>query len=209
LKIGFAAGLSAAPALRILEGREPGLAVDLEQVEWSEQTEVLLDGRVDIALVRPPLDAHGLVIVPLFREPRLSMLPADHRFAHATVLRIEQLAGDPVIRHAGASDAWEAFSTVDPRPDGRSPQRGPTVRKATEKLEQIAAGRGIAFAPASAASSFVHPGVVYVPVDDIPPAEVAVAYREGNASSLTTAFVDAALEAVPAYAVPELRGVTA
>lgn len=198
LKVGFAAGLSGAPALRILEGREPGVTVDLLQIDWHEQGEVLLDGRVDVALVRLPLAREGLVLVPLFTEPRLAMLPIDHPLAKEATLSIRQLAEDPVIRHVDAPAAWEAFSTIDPRPDGRSPRRGPAVRNVAENLEQIAAGRAIAFAPESTALSYVHPGVVTVPVSDIPPAEVCIGHRDGAVPALVTAFVDAATTACPA-----------
>lgn len=197
LKIGFVAGLSAAPALRNFEAREPAVTTELQQIEWQEQASVLLDGRVDVAFVRLPIPEHGLVLVPLFSEPRLAMLPVDHPLAKAERISVLQLADDPVIRHADASTAWEAFSTVDPRPDGRSPRPGPLVRNVAEKLEQIAAGRAIAFSPASTAASYVHPGVVLVPVTDIPPADVCIAYRDAANPELAAAFVEAALTAFP------------
>jgi DNA-binding transcriptional LysR family regulator len=195
LKIGFVAGLSTAPALRIFEAAEPDVTTELRQLEWQEQASALLEGHVDVALVRLPIAEQGLVLIPLLREPRLAMLPVDHPLAKAERISVLQLADDPVIRHADASAAWEAFSTVDPRPDGRSPRPGPLVRNVTEKLEQIAAGRAIAFSPASTAASYVHPGVVLVPVTDIPPAEVCIAYRERANPALVTAFVEAALSA--------------
>jgi DNA-binding transcriptional LysR family regulator len=198
LKIGFAAGLSTAPTLRIFEAREPAVTTELRQIEWQEQASVLLDGRVDVALVRLPISEQGLVLVPLFREPRLAMLPVDHPLAKEERISVLQLADDAVIRHVDASTAWEAFSTVDPRPDGRRPRPGPFVRNVAEKLEQIAAGRAIAFSPASTAASYVHPGVVLVPVTDIPPAEVSIAYRDTANLALISTFVEAALTAVPA-----------
>jgi hypothetical protein len=59
------------------------------------------------------------------------------------------------------------------------------------------------------AACFVHPGVVSVAVDDIPKAQVAVAYRAGNASALITAFVAAALQALPASTDPARSEATA
>lgn len=190
-------------ALRVFETLEPGVTIDLRQIAWEEQADVLTDGRVDVALVRLPIAERDLVLVPLFREPRLAMLPLDHPLAKRDRISITQLADDPVLRHADAPAEWDAFSVVDPRPDGRSPRRGPAVRTYTEKLEQIAAGHAIAFSPASAAAAHVHPGVMHVPVVDIPPAEVCIAYREPAASALVTAFVEAALSAFPS---PERAG---
>lgn len=125
LTIGFASGLSVTPALRVFEAREPGVTIDLRQIAWEEQAEVLADGRVDVALVRLPIAERDLVLVPLFREPRLAMLPLDHPLAKHDRISLSQLADDPVLRHADAPAEWDAFSVVDPRPDGSSPRRGP------------------------------------------------------------------------------------
>ncbi|HTJ27455.1 MAG TPA: LysR substrate-binding domain-containing protein [Candidatus Limnocylindria bacterium] len=196
LTIGFAAGLAVAPTLRLFAASEPDVTLDVRELPWEEQTEMLLDGRVDAAFLRLPLEGDGLVLVPLLREPRLAVLATDHRLAREPHLTIAQLAGDPVVRHAGATPAWEAFSTVDPRPDGSRPRPGPLVRTFTEKLEQIASGRAIAFAPRSAAAAYRHPGVVQIEVTDIPPAEVCVAYRDAlRDSPLIAAFVAAARRA--------------
>jgi len=195
IKIGFVTGVSASAALRIFESRHPGVTVDICQIEWDGQADVLLDGRIDVALVRMPIPTAGLELVPLYTEPRLATLPIDHPLAKEPRLRIAQLADDPVVHLAQNDPNWEAFTTIDPRPDGRRPKRGPAVRTIAEKLEQIAAGHAVAFSPATTAALYHHPGIVHVPVIDIAPAEVCVAYRNVQPSLLVKAFVDAAREA--------------
>ena len=207
IKIGFVTGGSPSAALRIFEARHPGVSVDICQIEWDAQADALLDGRVDVELVRMPIPTNGLELVRLYAEPRLATLPIDHPLAKEPRLRIAQLADDPVVHLAGNDPQWEAFTTIDPRPDGRRPKRGPAVRTIAEKLEQIAAGHAVAFSPTTTAALYHHPGIVHVPVVDIAPAEVCVAYRNVQPALLVHAFVEAAREAYSSE--PAVRAVVA
>ncbi|HEY4427786.1 MAG TPA: LysR substrate-binding domain-containing protein [Solirubrobacteraceae bacterium] len=123
-------------------------------------------------------------------EPRVAVLPVSHPASGKREISIDELADDPVIIQRGASPGWQAFHNVDPRPDGRQPRRGPAVDNLEEKVQHVAAGRAISFLPASAARAFVQPGVVYVPVTDIPPIKICLACKAGPASPLVEAFVE-------------------
>jgi DNA-binding transcriptional LysR family regulator len=106
-------------------------------------------------------------------------------------ISIADLADDPVIIQRGATPVWQAFHNVDPRPDGRHPRPGPAVDNLEEKLQHVAAGRAISFVPASVAGVFAQPGIAYVPVTDIPPIRICLAWKSGPPSPLVAAFVDA------------------
>jgi DNA-binding transcriptional LysR family regulator len=110
-------------------------------------------------------------------------------------ISIADLADDPVIIQRGATPGWQAFHNVDPRPDGRHPRPGPAVDNLEEKLQHVAASRAVSFVPASVAAAFAQPGVAYVPVTDIPPIRICLAWRSGRSSSLVAAFVDAVTSA--------------
>ena len=94
----------------------------------------------------------------------------------------------------------EAFHNVDPRPDGHRPRSGPEVDNIEEKLEQVAAGAAISFLPASAAAAYVKPGVVFVPVSDIPPIQICLAWPTERRSAYVDAFVRAVRRDVVASA---------
>ncbi|MEC4018660.1 LysR family transcriptional regulator [Streptomyces sp. H27-D2] len=193
LTVGFIAGVTVTTAVRAFAAEHPEVTVELRRVERYDQAEALMDGSVDVAFVRLPITERGLAIVPLYAEPRVAVLPAGHRLADRTGVSITDLADEPVLTHRGATAAWEAFAGVDPRPDGRSPRRGPAIRTIDEKLEHVAAGSGVAFLPESAAAQFRRPDITYVPVTDIPLTWVCVAHREGEARGPVLDFVRAAV----------------
>jgi DNA-binding transcriptional LysR family regulator len=190
LTVGFFIGDPVARLAKAFSAMHPEVTVELVRIYWSDQMRLLREGGVDVAFVHRPVDEDGLDLVRLYAEPRLALLPADHRLADRERVQIADLADDPVILHRGADPAWEAFHNTDPRADGRRPRPGPTVSNIEEKLEHVAAGRAISFVPASAAAA-IHPrpDVVAIPVDDILPTEIALAWRQGNRSSVVEAFV--------------------
>ena len=188
LTIGFFIGDEFTSARQAFSETHPDVAINVLRIYWHDQTEVLLDGTVDVAFVHLPLDDRGLELVPVRSEPRVAVLPVSHPAASKREISITELADDPVIIQRGASPSWQAFHNVDPRPDGRQPRPGPAVDNLEEKLQQVAAGRATSFLPASLASAFVQPGIAYVPVTDIPPINICLAWKAGRTSPLISAF---------------------
>jgi DNA-binding transcriptional LysR family regulator len=108
----------------------------------------------------------------------VALLPASHRLAGRSQTTIRELADDPVVLHWGASPVWEAWNNVDPRPDGRRPRRGPTVRNLEEMIEVVGTERAISFVPACVTAAIqVPPEVTAIPVVDSPPTEVCLAWK--------------------------------
>jgi hypothetical protein len=58
----------------------------------------------------------------------------------------------------------------------------PTPYTVEEKLEHVAAERGIVVLPESTAMFYTRPDVVYRYVTDLPPGEVALAFEAGRSS---------------------------
>jgi DNA-binding transcriptional LysR family regulator len=195
LTIGFFVGDEFTAALEAFGADYPDVALDMLRVYWHDQTEVLLDGRADVAFVHLPVDDEGLELLPVRSEPRVAVLPLGHPAAGKPEISIAELADDPVIIQRGATPSWQAFHNVDPRPDGRQPRPGPQVDNLEEKLQHIAAGRAISFVPASVASVVAQPGIAYVPVTDIPPIKICLAWKSEPPSPLVAAFVQAVTDA--------------
>jgi DNA-binding transcriptional LysR family regulator len=195
LTIGFFIGDEFTAARTAFSGAHPDVVIKLHRIYWYDQTEVLLDGRADVAFVHLPVDDQGLDLVLVRAEPRVAVLPMSHPAAAKREISIAELAEDPVIIQRGATPSWQAFHNVDPRPDGRQPRPGPAVDNLEEKLQHVAAGDVISFLPACVAAAVVQPGVVYVPVSDIPPVQVCLATRAGHPSPLVNAFRACVLDA--------------
>jgi DNA-binding transcriptional LysR family regulator len=188
LTIGFFIGDEFTSARRAFSAAYPDVTVNLLRIYWGDQTEVLLDGRADVAFLHLPVDDEGLELIAVRSEPRVAVLPARHPAAGKDQISITELADDPVIIQRGASPGWQAFHNVDPRPDGRHPRPGPEADNFEEKLQHVAAGRAISFLPASLAAAYDQAGVAYVPVTDIPPIKVCLAWTAGTPSPLVAAF---------------------
>jgi DNA-binding transcriptional LysR family regulator len=191
LTIGFWGHEWIAPALRGFAAEFPGVDTRLHRIAWDDQIDVIHDGRVDVAFVALPVDAQALELLPFQSDQRVAVLPADHPCADRSEIGIEDLADDPVIVQGGATDDWNAFHNVDPRPDGTRPRRGPVANNFQEKLELVAAGAAVSFLPESVARHYIPPGVVYVPVRGIPPIEICIAWKPGRASPLVDGFIRA------------------
>ncbi|WP_405748157.1 LysR family transcriptional regulator [Streptomyces canus] len=176
LMVGFRAGIPVIPAARAFEVRHPDVVVDVQRIEGDDQAPMLLDGRIDVAYVRLPIDETGLRVSPLYTEPRVAVLPAGHRLAGKAEVTEADLAGEPLVWHADPSTQ----PTRRPHPNA-----GYQVRGADETLEHVAAGRGISFLARSASVFSSHPDVIYVPIPDLAPEQVCLA-----AAARTSSVVD-------------------
>jgi DNA-binding transcriptional LysR family regulator len=194
LKVGFILGSDFEPVLRAFADRHPDADIQVKRIRWWNQTETLLEGAVDVAFVRLPIETEGLQLLPLYTEPRQVALPEQHPLAAKPTVSIAELANEPVLVHADASPEWSAFWTIDPRPDGSRPPQGPVIRDMEEVLEYVKAGRGIIFLPAAICDAFPRPEVSYVPVTDIPPGEIALAWNATQHSPLVAELAQAAMD---------------
>jgi DNA-binding transcriptional LysR family regulator len=178
LVVGFRTGITPAEAVRRFREAEPAANVEMRRLEWDDQEEAVLGGRVDVAYVRRPVDDRGLRLVPLYKERRLAALTADHTLAGREAVTEADLAAERHLRY------------LEPVKTG--PGRTTILRGVEEKLEYVAAGQGIILLPLSATRHYTRPDIVYVPVTDAAPDEVLLAIETSRRSRLLAAFVEVA-----------------
>ncbi|WP_205696751.1 LysR family transcriptional regulator [Conexibacter sp. SYSU D00693] len=189
LVVGFRAGIVPTATIAAFGAEHPDVQVDVRRMEWDDQEQLILSGRVDIGFVRAPLRREGLRLEPLFSEPRLVALRADHPLADRRRLRHGELADQPHLRY------------LDPAPvPGLSAST--KLRSVEEKLEHVAAGNGIIVLPRSATRYYSRPDVVYVPLTDAEPDHVWLATEAARRSRLLAAFAAAARAALPDDVTP-------
>jgi DNA-binding transcriptional LysR family regulator len=179
LTVGFRSGVPVAPALRALAARRPDVTADVRSLEYDDQLAAVLDGTVDVAYVRGDAEADGVATQPLWREPRVVILPEAHPLAAHPVIARNALAGERLLGWGGAQ--------------AEVGLPGPPVRTVAEKLAQVAAGRGLAVLPRSAAHGAAEDaGLVVRPTVGFPEDEVALAWSAGNRADPVPAFLEAA-----------------
>ena len=150
ITIGYTIGLIVTPAVRQLRREHPDADVQTLHLDWNQPREALLDHRVDAVVTRLPLRTAGLHVTILYDEPRVLLVPLDHRLAGKESVSIDDIADEPIPRLP--DPAWNAYWRIDPRPDGSPAPDGPLVEAIEDKNELIAAGQAVAVIPAGVAS---------------------------------------------------------
>ena len=186
ITIGYPNHLDITPAVRELRNRHADADVHTVQLAWNEPRRALLDHRVDAAVLRLPIETGQLHVTILYDEPRVLLVPVNHRLAGKESITLDDIADEPIPRLPDA--AWNAYSRIDPRPDGSPAPDGPLIEALEDKLELIAAGQAVAIVSTSLYAGGLHPSLTTVPLEGIEPSHVALATRANDHSRLVTAF---------------------
>lgn len=166
--------------LRELRTRHPRIDVQVRTLNFADHIGHLLDGTVDVVLLRPPVPP-GVQTLHLSTDPRLACLPAGDPLARRERITLADLSGrvfadlPPEVPRA-----WRDFWAVDPRPDGVPVRYGPVVSDMESQLHVVSAGEAIVFLPASARTFYPRPDVRYVDVVDLPPCTTALAWTAAS-----------------------------
>ena len=186
ITIGYTIGLIVTPAVRQLRREQPDADVQTLHLDWNEPREALLDHRVDAVVTRMPIRTDGLHVTVLYDEPRVLLVPLDHRLAGKESVTLDDIAGEPIPRLP--DPAWNAYWRIDPRPDGSPAPDGPLVEAIEDKNELIAAGQAVAVIPAGVAVGSPRPDLTTIPLDGVEPSHVVLATRAGDRGRLVSAF---------------------
>jgi DNA-binding transcriptional LysR family regulator len=191
LRVGFAAsgaGELTTRARAEFARRHPGVRVEPKRFDWGQEADGLRDGRVDVAFVWLPNDLTGLRAEVVHTEPRVVGLAVTHPLACREGISVLEINDDPLMWTERAPREWVDWWAVNPRPDGSSPRWGPTNDNVEEMLEQVAGGTAVCIAPAGMARYYARPDLAWVPITDVEPMRVALAWAEGADSPLVAGF---------------------
>lgn len=100
LRVGFVSSASyttVPEAIRAFRQQRPRIDLVLNPLTSGEQIEQLLDGTLDLGLIRDPGDVPGLNLELLSTEDLVVVLPDTHHLAAAQELRPGDLEGEPMI----------------------------------------------------------------------------------------------------------------
>ncbi|MFI2563406.1 LysR substrate-binding domain-containing protein [Paenarthrobacter sp. NPDC018779] len=192
IRVGFVSSASYTTipqAIRLFRERRPRVELVLSPLTSGEQIEQLLDGGLDLGLVRDPGEVPGLGLEPVSAEDLVVVLPETHPLTAHPEIAAQQLEGEPMILfpyRLMPGFVARVLRLFDP--GGSSPQ---VVQQAIHQetvLGLVAAGIGLSILPESV-QRFQMPGVVTRPISGRPQTALYAA-RGTNASPAVDEFLD-------------------
>ncbi|MFJ6676182.1 LysR family substrate-binding domain-containing protein [Actinosynnema sp. NPDC091369] len=158
-----------------------GRAVDdvaFVQYDITEPFRALREGRIDAMVVKFGIDEPDLVAgADLAEEQRVVVVGARHPLADRESVSVEEVADHPVFDRPGNLPGY-VWDRVVPRstPAGKPLRRAHRAGDIAAMMALVAAGDAVHLSVGSLAD-VAPPGVRVVPVRDLPPAPVALAWR--------------------------------
>ncbi|MFE0105785.1 LysR family transcriptional regulator [Streptomyces sp. NPDC059009] len=207
LKVGFlgsGAGSLTAAVLATFKERCPRCEVRMRETQFQDPLGALRGGEVDVLFTCLPVAEPDLTVGPVvINEPRVLAMPLGHPLAGRTSISLEELAGETFFGVVNSAPAyWWDFHVPSRTPSGREIHRGQAVSTFQELMTLIATGQGISPVIASVETYYSRPDVTFVPIHDIPKADVALIWRTEGTNSRTQAFIRAVEDTVTANGGP-------
>ncbi|MFD9353499.1 LysR family transcriptional regulator [Streptomyces sp. NPDC060031] len=195
------AALSASMAHTFTQQHE-GVEVTLVQGDLRDPTLGLNAGNVDAAITFTPFTRTGLSTRTVRQERCYAAVPDSSPLAGASVLSRARLQDQLSIRLADDTDPlFRAYWQPGTSPDG------PVVRSVDECLHAVLWRKAVALVPEQVVRGTPVEGITYVPVSDLPPVELVLAWRRSDRNPLVAHYVDAFCAAVtPSLAHPQGQG---
>jgi DNA-binding transcriptional LysR family regulator len=192
-------------AINGLRAALPDVDLRLTETVTAQQLQMLRTGRLDLALIRPPMTASEFPFEVLRKERLVALLPEAHPLAMRDGLSIADLAGEPIIIPAKRARpyaydlvmAYFASAGLVPR----------ILQETTEKpamLAMVAAGIGVALAP-DWTETLSRAGVRFRPIRDVAldpepaGAIIGMAWRGQQRHAARDVLIDALRRAAAAF----------
>ncbi|MDN5895043.1 MAG: LysR substrate-binding domain-containing protein [Nocardioides sp.] len=158
------------------------------------QVTALLDGSIDIALMRTPVQEEEIDVRVVRREPLVVALPENHPLAARESIRVAELKDEPFITYPSEhrSLLHDAVLSAAQRA-GFQPRRAAQVGETSTMVVFVAAGLGVAVVPEPVAALQL-PGVVFKPLTGAGSVELAIGRHAGRRTSVVDRVADRLVE---------------
>ncbi|BCY08220.1 LysR substrate-binding domain-containing protein [Actinoplanes sp. L3-i22] len=151
----------------------------------------LLDGTYDLVVLRPDGVVRPELDVRVLRTERLiAVLPDWHDLADRASIDLAELAGDPFVTHfSGHRSSMHEHVLAACAAAGFQPSSIMEVGETATLVVFVAAGLGVALVP-EAVRSLDLEGVEYVPINQAPTIDLAIATRAAESSPAVRQVAD-------------------
>jgi DNA-binding transcriptional LysR family regulator len=174
------------PALARLVKREmPHVMLEVHTEMLTPAQEAgLIERRLDVGVLRPPVRQEGIDHRPIASEPLIVAVPEQHWLADAESVRVEQLRHEDFIMYGAALGSVVNDAVVRScLASGFYPHRAYEVTETSAALALVAAGLGVAVLPDSIRSA-PREGVLCKEIEDALSVRLDLAWREDDDSPL-------------------------
>ena len=178
--------------LALFRADAPEVTIALHELTTDQQLHWLREGRIDIGVLRPPVEDAIFDTATIFRESLVLALPENHPLTQHPLISLRSLSQEPFIVFP-RSFAPTLYDTII----SLCQQAGfsPTVVQEAIQMQTIvslvAANLGIAIVPASL-QHLQRTGVVYKAMEEpVPEIETMLAWRRSAPSMTVQRFLDA------------------
>jgi DNA-binding transcriptional LysR family regulator len=170
--------------------RHPAVQVSFREADFTDPTAGLRAGLADVALTRAPFDETGISTHVLRTDPIGVVLRTDDPLADRRSLRLRDLADRRWFQLPDGTDPiWRAYwNGTEP---GGQLREGPVVRTAHECLQAVLWNGTIGLAPLG---HELPNGLTAVPLADMPPSRLIIAWNSTSANPLIRSFAHIAAD---------------
>lgn len=192
-RVGFIAHAAAELTGRFFEAfsqLRPDWRIALSQALWTDPTSGLLDGDVDVALLRLPVPHSDKIETRVvFTEERCLLMSINHPLASQDLVRFTQLLDEPFVALPPSTGVWRDYWLALDHRGGHPVKIGAEVKTSDEWIEAVANNFGVCLTGTSTARFYPRSDIVCRPLDNITPTSVAVAWRRDDNRTIVADFV--------------------
>lgn len=180
--------------LKQYRGQYPHVEIVLHELSTQEQIQGLLDNRLDIGFMRPPIGHDMLSSRSVLKEPLVAALPLTHRLASQQHLSIQAMQTELFVLfpRAMATQLYDQIISLCHQGDF-SPKVVQQAAQMQTILSLVAAEIGVAIVPASL-QNLQRRGVCFIPFQEsTPKAEVCVVWKQNQMTPTIETFLQGML----------------
>ena len=172
----------------LMVGDCPDAELELRHAPWSDRTGGLGDASVDAAFVWLPLPRPPYDWVTVAREPRLVALANEHPLASRESVAMADLLDEPFLALPPGSGPLRDFWLALDERGGHPVRIAAEINDTEETYEAVASGIGVCLLAAGNAPIFDRGAVTMLPVRDLAPSELVLAWNERRCPPLLELF---------------------
>lgn len=213
LRIGVLAGVLSAgellpPILADHRRAHPDVELRLEDLAFCDQVTPVLDGRVDLALVRLPLAHPQLAVTPLAEEPRVVMVGAGHELAGEESVAVDDILDFPTLPLDSPLEWSDYWQLNDIRGGSNCDPEVAPVRTVPDAQLAVGTRDVVITSPAALRRLALNPLIRTVPLSGATPSTIAVVHRRRpdaavrRFAALAQESAERNIELIPGGALP-------